>query len=72
MRVTGTCEHYVSGLTQDMRQSKTLILSTNVDENRVFDCHLLTDWRQVAIENNISSNFDRRLLRAFLIAAYTV
>ena len=35
----------------------------------------LTDWRQMAIENTISSDFRSkflRLLRAFLIAAYLV
>ena len=40
-------------------QSKTLILSTNVDKNfrnRVFDCHL-SYWRQMVIENTVSSEF---------------
>ena len=43
------------------RQSKTLILSTNVDKkivrNSVFDCHLSPGWRQMAIENTVSSDF---------------
>ena len=43
----------------DRRQSKTLILSTNVDKNRerVFDCHLSHDWRHMAIENTVYSDF---------------
>ena len=44
----------------DRRQSKTLILSTNVDKivrNRVLDCHLSPDLRQIAIKNSVSSDF---------------
>ena len=40
-------------ITPDRRQSKTLILSTNVDQislETVFDCHLSPDWRQMAIK----------------------
>ena len=25
--------------------------------NRVFDCHLSPDWRQMAIKNNVSNDF---------------
>ena len=38
----------------------------NIDErskivrNRVFDCRLSPDWRQNAIENTVSSDFDPR------------
>ena len=46
-------------LTPDRWQSETLILSTNVDKkiviNRLFDCHLSQDWRQ--IENIVSIYF---------------
>ena len=39
-----------------------LILSTNVDKkitrNRVFDCNLSPDWRQMAIKNTVSRDFD--------------
>ena len=61
------------------RQSKTLILLTRVDKkilgNRVFDCHLSPDWRQMAIKNtasivflsvfvdNVKSDFDCGLSR---------
>ena len=48
-----------------MRQSKTLILSTNIDKkvrNRVFYCHLSPDWRQMAIENSVSNDFSQRKL----------
>ena len=51
-------------ITPGRRQSKTLILSTNVDKkivrNRVFHCHLSPNWRQMAIENTVSSDFDPR------------
>ena len=30
--------------------------------NRIFDFHLSPDWRQMAIENTVSSNFDPQLL----------
>ena len=43
--------------------------------NRVFDCHLSFDWRQMAIENTVSCYFVihvRRLLRTFSIATYPV
>ena len=37
------------------------MLSTNVDKkiirNRVFICHLSSDWRQMTIENTVSSIF---------------
>ena len=48
-----------------MRQSKTLILSTNVDQKsletgfsiaiclRFFDCHVSPDWRQMAIKISV-------------------
>ena len=47
--------------TPDRPQSKTLILSTIADQkivrNRVLDCHLSPDWRQMPIENTVSSYF---------------
>ena len=47
--------------TPDRQQSKTLILSTKVESKiiiiRVFDCHLLPDWLQMAIKNTVSSDF---------------
>ena len=50
---------YYPFLTPDRRQSKTLKLSMNsnikIVKNTVFDCHLTPDWRQMAIENTISS-----------------
>ena len=49
--------HFKDSLTPDRRQSKTLILSKTVDKivrNRVFDCHLSPDWRQMAIQNTVS------------------
>ena len=64
--------------TPDMWQWKTSIVSRNVDQrvrNRVFECHLSPDWRQMAIENTVSSVFlsrVRRLLSAFFIVAYPV
>ena len=43
------------------QQSKTLILSRTLDRkvyrNRVFDCNLSPNWRQMAIKNTVSSNF---------------
>ena len=48
-------------LTPGKRQSKTSILSTNVDKknvrNRIFDCHLSPVWRPMTIENTVSSDF---------------
>ena len=44
----------------DRRQSKTLRVPMNADKNlrnRVFDCHLSSDWRQMAIKNTVSSDF---------------
>ena len=61
--------------TPGRRQSKTPILSRNLNRliqcfrlpfvakivrNRVFDCHLSPHWRQMAIENTISIDFDPR------------
>ena len=43
--------------TPDRRQSKSLILSANVDKKSletVFDWHLSPDWRQMAIKNTVS------------------
>ena len=42
------------------------ILPTNVrrskiGRNRVFYCHLSLDWRQMAIKNTVSIDFDLRL-----------
>ena len=56
---TGTNKHTIHVFTPDRWQSKTLISPTNVDKNvrnRVFDCHLSPDWRQMPIENTVSSN----------------
>ena len=36
--------------------------TSKIFRNRVFDCHLWPDWRQMAIENTVSSDFDRRSL----------
>ena len=48
-------------LTLDRRQSKTLILSKNVDQNSLETefsiCHLSPNWRQMAIKNTVSSDF---------------
>ena len=54
---------HVSVITPDRRQSKKSILLTHtkIARNRVFDCHLSPDWRQMAIENTVSSHFDPRL-----------
>ena len=40
--------------------------------NRVFDCHLSPDRRQMAIENTVTSDFYPRssIVRAFSIAVY--
>ena len=49
--------------TPSRRQSRTLILSTNINKNArniVFDCHLSPDRRQKAIDNTVSSYFDPR------------
>ena len=59
--------------TPDRRKSKHYrVLSTTVDEsivrNSVFYCHLPPDWRQMPIENTVSSDFYSRLS----IAAYPV
>ena len=48
---------------------------SKIVRNRVFDCHLSPDWRQMAIKNTVSSDFFIsicRLLRAFSIAVYPV
>ena len=45
-----------TNLTPCRWQLKTLIPSTNVDENSletVFDCHLSPNWRQMTIENTV-------------------
>ena len=51
----------VTNGTPGRRQSKTSILSTNVDqkslETEFFYCHLSPDWRQMAIKNIVSSDF---------------
>ena len=60
-------------ITLGRQQSKILILLTNVDKkslgtvfliaivrNRVFDCRLSPDWRQMEIKNSVSSDFDQR------------
>ena len=31
---------------------------SKIVRNRVFDCHLSPDWRQMAIDNTVSSDFD--------------
>ena len=30
---------------------------SKIVRNRVFDCHLSPDWRQMAIENTVSNDF---------------
>ena len=46
--------------TPDRRQSKTLLTidvrGLRIVRNSVFHCHLSTDWRQMAIENTLSSD----------------
>ena len=47
-------------ITPGRRQSKTPILSRNVEQKwleKVFDCHLSPQWRQMATENTVSINF---------------
>ena len=49
-------------ITPGRRQSKTPILSRNVDQKSletefVFDCHLSPHWQQMAIENTVSIDF---------------
>ena len=49
--------------TSGRQQSKTPILSRNlikIVRNRVFDCHLSSHWRQMAIKNTVSIDFDPR------------
>ena len=56
---TGTV-YITAHFTPDKRQSKTIIQSTNVDQKSletVFDCHFPPDWRHMAIENTVSSDF---------------
>ena len=48
--------------TIDERRSKIV-------RKRDFDCHLSPNWRQMAIEYTVSSDF-LSMLRAYLIAAY--
>ena len=45
---------------------------SKIDRNSVYDCHLLPDWRQMAIENNVLTIFDLRtsIVLTFSIAAY--
>ena len=56
-----SCRSREYATTPDRRQSKTVILT--IDERRsksletVFDCHLWPDWRQMTIENTVSSDF---------------
>ena len=50
--------------TLERRQSKTLMLSTSVDQKSsetAFGCHLSPDWRQMAIENTVANDFYPRL-----------
>ena len=71
---TMVCRKLIYSISTPGRR-QTLILSTNVVRNRVFDCHLSPDWRQMAIEKTVSSDFFihvRRLLRTFSIATYPV
>ena len=50
-----------SVFTLGRRQSKTLLTieerGSNIDRNRVFDCHLSPDWEQMAIKNTVSIDF---------------
>ena len=47
---------------------------SKIDGNSVSGCHLLPVWRQMAIKNSVSNDFDLRslIVLAFLIAAYRV
>ena len=51
-------------VTPDRRQSKAFILSTNEDQNpekqRFRLLFVATEWRQMAIENTVSNDFDPR------------
>ena len=62
--------------TPDWWQSKTVILSTTVDQkkvrNRDFDCHLSPDWRQMAIENTVSRDCLERFFRCCLYGAVRI
>ena len=44
---------------------------SKIVRNRVFDCHFSPDWRQMTIENTVSSVFDPRssIVKSVLIAA---
>ena len=43
--------------TPDTRQSKTLILLTNVDRKSIDTEFSIADWRQMAIVNTVSRDF---------------
>ena len=47
-------------ITPGRRQSKTSILATNVDKNPLETELSIAIWRQTAIENTVSSDFDPR------------
>ena len=62
--VRALAAHIDNVSTPGRRQSKTSILSMNVDQKSlktVFDCHLWPDWWQMAIKNTVSSDFYLRL-----------
>ena len=49
--------------TPGKQQSKTPRLSRSIDQKSletVFDCHLSPHWRQMAIDNTVSIDFDPR------------
>ena len=62
--VMSVSKPFVTRIAPDRRQSKILIVTTNVDqkwlEKSVFDCHLSPVGRQIAIENSVFNYFDLR------------
>ena len=64
-------------ITPDRRQSKTLLIidecGSKIARNSVFDYHLSPIWRQMAIENYVSSDvWSIPVVLTFSIAAYPV
>ena len=68
-------EHNHSGYAAIENVNIININRSKISGNSAFDCNLSPDWRQMASENTVSSDFlilVRRLLIAFSIAAYLV
>ena len=64
-----------SSITPGRRQSKTLLIIDERARNSVFDCYLSPNWRQMAIDDSVSNDFDLRssfIFLKFSIAAYPV